>query len=68
MTIDQSNVSTEALVREIAEVEQEIASLGTGPDGEVVTPALLELVAREYAAVRALHRQLHESGGLPEWT
>jgi hypothetical protein len=57
MTTDQST-STEALVREIAEVERAIAALPPGPRGEVITAELLELVAREYDAVKALNEQV----------
>lgn len=53
----EHRTTTEALVREIAEVERAIAALPLGPGGEVVTPELLELVAREYEAVKALYRQ-----------
>ncbi|MCB0906306.1 MAG: hypothetical protein KDB63_04200 [Nocardioidaceae bacterium] len=56
-TIQDSHSTTEALVREIADVERAIAALPLGPGGEVVTPELLELVAREYDAVKALNHR-----------
>lgn len=55
-TTIRESTTTEALVREIADVERAIAALPLGPGGEVVTPELLELVAREYEAVKALNR------------